>query len=59
MAARSSRRPWGVFTLDKISWMLGIHSKCADGSITVTACRFDSLMAAVRPAKLPPMMAMC
>ncbi|MDZ7589234.1 MAG: NUDIX domain-containing protein [Rubrivivax sp.] len=22
--------------------MLGIHSKCGEGSITLTACRFDS-----------------
>ena len=38
--------------------MLGTHSKCSPGSITVTAWRRDNLIAAVRPAKLPPMMAM-
>jgi hypothetical protein len=38
--------------------MLGIHSKCLDGSMTVTAWRRDNLIAAVRPAKLPPTIAM-
>jgi hypothetical protein len=58
MAARSRRSACGVFTLDSISWMLGIHSKCLPGSMTVTEWRRDNLMAAVRPAKLPPTMTM-
>nr|WHW29594.1 hypothetical protein [uncultured bacterium] len=58
MAARSRRSPLGVFTLDRTSWILGIHSKCRDGSITVTEWCRDSFIAAVKPAKLPPTMAM-
>ena len=38
--------------------MPGAHSKCLDGSMTVTTWRRDNLIAADRPAKLPPTMAM-
>ena len=35
--ALSSCRPRGVFTPESISWIAGVHSKCGDGSITVTS----------------------